>query len=774
MEDPQLQDLINRINELAAKQNAINAELQSLKRTALELQQSGAEKKIDVAFPPTQKTQPSQPLPTVQAPTEKAKTNPPPVVLKPKERTQWEEFIGTNLLNKVGIGILVLGISIGVKYAIDHDMLNPLTRIILGYLAGGGIIAFALRLKKEFPSFSAVLLSGGMASLYFITFAAYDFYRFIPQLVAFIVMAGFTAFTVFAAMQYNLQVISVIGLVGAYAVPFLLSDGSGRVHILFSYMAIINIGILTIAFKRNWRLLFWSAFSLTWLIFSTWVVGDYSADFFWLALSFATAFFIIFYLAFLVGQLSDGKTLSAASIIAVLLNCVCYYGFGYYFISDYPDGELYLGLFTVFNALIHFGVCLYIYRQLSESKDSFYFVAGLVLVFITIAVPVQLEGNWVTLAWALQTAVLFWIGRSKNYPVYELLSYPMAALTLLSLSHDWQQIRDLYFNYSSDQPLAIITPVFNINYLTSLLVAAMCGFIFWITLKHPKAGEHKWLNVLAPLAKHAFSWIGVVVVYIACYQQISLYFQNEYAQSLIDLRGQNTVEHNYDWLLYQTLCLIHYSIIFFAALWYVNRKKMQNQMVDWIVMGLNVLTIISFLTAGLDSLKELTFSYLAPSRFYTVSSMNIAIRYISYLFVAIGLLINFQIAVGQKPLLQKFERLFCHFSILTLLSSWMLSMFELNHVSEGVQLALSILWGTYALYLIIWGFAKDQKFLRMAGIALFGITIAKLFFIDLREMGTIARTLVLMVLGVLLLVASFVYNKHKKREGNSTIDLGKE
>ena len=72
------------------------------------------------------------------------------------------------------------------------------------------------------------------------------------------------------------------------------------------------------------------------------------------------------------------------------------------------------------------------------------------------------------------------------------------------------------------------------------------------------------------------------------------------------------------------------------------------------------------------------------------------------------------------------------------------------------------------------GLCKRQKFLRMAGIALFGITIAKLFFIDLREMGTIARTLVLMVLGVLLLVASFVYNKRKKREENSTIDLGKE
>ncbi|MFM8850287.1 MAG: hypothetical protein ACKOE5_07820, partial [Cytophagales bacterium] len=110
MEDPQLQDLINRINELAAKQNAINAEHQSLKRTALELQQSGAAVNIDVAFPTVQKTVPSQPLPTVQAQPEKPKTNFPPVVSRPRERTQWEEFIGTNLLNKLGIAILVLGI----------------------------------------------------------------------------------------------------------------------------------------------------------------------------------------------------------------------------------------------------------------------------------------------------------------------------------------------------------------------------------------------------------------------------------------------------------------------------------------------------------------------------------------------------------------------------------------------------------------------------------------------------------------------------------------
>src|SRR5665647_1962887 len=89
--------------------------------------------------------------------------------------------------------------------------------------------------------------------MYFITYAAYSFYELIPQVATFMLMVVFTAFAVVAAINYNKQVIAHIGLVGAYAVPFLLSDGSGKVAILFSYMAIINIGILIIAIKKYWK-----------------------------------------------------------------------------------------------------------------------------------------------------------------------------------------------------------------------------------------------------------------------------------------------------------------------------------------------------------------------------------------------------------------------------------------------------------------------------------------------------------------------------------------
>ena len=103
-----------------------------------------------------------------------------------------------------------------------------------------------------------MLVSGAMAIMYFITFAAYSFYDLMPILMAFFLMVLFTVFTVAAALNYNNQVIALIGLVGAYAVPFLLSTGSGEVRILFSYMAIINMKwgffILIIFISAEWFL----------------------------------------------------------------------------------------------------------------------------------------------------------------------------------------------------------------------------------------------------------------------------------------------------------------------------------------------------------------------------------------------------------------------------------------------------------------------------------------------------------------------------------------
>ena len=165
-------------------------------------------------------------------------------------RADLEKFIGENLISKIGILVLIIGIGIGVKYSIDNNLISPLTRVALAYLFAFGLVGLALKLKPKYLNFSAALISGGMATMYFVTFFAYTAYGLIGQLPAFGLMAMCTVLTVLAALFYNRQVIAHIGLVGAYAVPLLLSTDSGNYVALFAYMAMINVGILAVSVKK--------------------------------------------------------------------------------------------------------------------------------------------------------------------------------------------------------------------------------------------------------------------------------------------------------------------------------------------------------------------------------------------------------------------------------------------------------------------------------------------------------------------------------------------
>ena len=90
--------------------------------------------------------------------------------------------------------------------------------------------------------------------------------------------------------------------------------------------------------------------------------------------------------------------------------------------------------------------------------------------------------------------------------------------------------------------------------------------------------------------------------------------------------------------------------------------------------------------------------------------------------------------------------------------------------NESYKLGLSILWGLYALLLIILGIWKNKKYLRVAAIVLFGVTLIKLFFYDIASLNTISKTIVFVSLGILLLIISFLYNKYKHRISDESED----
>jgi uncharacterized membrane protein len=695
-----------------------------------------------------------QPLESVQAEA--------PVSVKPLTwKSDLERFIGENLINKIGIIITVIGVAIGAKYSIENNLISPATRIIFGYLFSLGLLGIGYNLKRKYENYSSVLVSGAMAIMYFITFSAYALYGMLPQMMAFLLMVVLTVFTVLAALDYNRQVIAHLGLVGAYAIPFLLSEGAGNPAILFSYMAIINIGILAIAFRKYWKLLYYVSFGITWLIYLVWFVSGYEPTLhFNISLFFLGAFFTTFYLIFLAYKIIRGEKFNIDDTILLLANSFLFYGFGYSILNSYASGENWLGAFTLGNAIVHLIVCSIIYSRKLADRNLFYLLSGLVLVFLTIAVPVQLNGNWVTLLWVGKAALLFWIGRTRNVYFYEKLSYPLMILAFLSIIHDWATS---YGRFFWENPETHIISVMNVHFLSSLWFIASFGFINYInqTKKiRPTTDTPNWFTSLLVPGILLFS------LYFSFRMEIANHWNQLYADSAIRINDSHIL--NNDLSRFKTIWIFNYALLFTAILSFINIIKLRNYHLGFVSMGLIILALAMFLTQGLYEMSELRTSYLEQhlSAYYTKGISYFLIRYISLAFVVLSLIAGYRI-ISRKVIQKEFKPIFdfvLHITILWIATSELIHWMDMATM-QSYKLGISILWGTYALLLIGLGIWKKNKPLRIGAIVLFGATLFKLFFYDISHLDTLSKTIVFVSLGVLLLIISFLYNKYSQMIG---------
>ncbi len=121
-----------------------------------------------------------------------------------------EKFIGENLVNKIGIAILVLAIGFFVKYAIDNNWVGPVGRVGIGIVCGGILVVFAHRMRNNYKAFSSVLGGGGLAIFYFTITLAFQQFHLFSQIAALIILIGITVFAVTLSLLYDKQELAVI------------------------------------------------------------------------------------------------------------------------------------------------------------------------------------------------------------------------------------------------------------------------------------------------------------------------------------------------------------------------------------------------------------------------------------------------------------------------------------------------------------------------------------------------------------------------------------
>ncbi len=667
-------------------------------------------------------------------------------------QSRLEQYIGGNLINKIGIVILIIGLGLFVKYAIDNGFFPPIVRLVLSFVAGLVLVTIGYFLKTKYKTYSAVLFSGGMTVLYFTAYAGNVFFDppMLPPTVTFILMVVFTIVTVIAAAIYDLQIIGLLGLVGAYAVPFLLSDSTGDYRLLLSYLAVINTGILVLSIRKLWKGIIYSAFFLSWLIFSFWWLSEYAypednLDG-WLFLSL---YFLLFYSGFIAYPFFSEKQIPIGYIVLLTINAFIFYGIGMAFL-DAANLENLQGLFTIGNGLVHLLFSLWVYRKWADKK-LFYVLFGLFITFVTITIPVQFEGDTIPILWLVETIVLFYVARRFSVFQYEFLSYVSLFLAELALVFNW-----LEHYYSS---LIHFNFLWNKHFLTAALMVA--GLVVLNILNKKNKINPQENKIPLAFGNAILPVLLIGTLYFSFYNEIYHHFEQSY--SYIN-SGQ---DGKYDQAIWSfgNLWLINYTFLFLSVLGLLNFKLWQNELSNFIVIVLGGLIISYFLVQGIIDLNALRNDYLTV----TEASHNgfIWIRYVCYASSGI-LLTAIYWSIRQSKefqIITKYFPLVVYFIILVYLSNELTTIMQLGMgigmESLAHKVGYSILWGVYSLILIGIGFWKKSSLLRIAAMVLFAATLLKVFLIDLENISTISRMVLFIALGVLMLVISYLYQRYR-------------
>jgi uncharacterized membrane protein len=643
-----------------------------------------------------------------------------------------EKFIGENLISKIGIAVLVLAIGFFVKYAIDNDWIGPVGRVGVGVLCGGILIGLAHWLRKSYAAFSSVLVGGGLAVLYFTIALAFHQYRLFGQTAAFVIMLVITLFAVLLSLLYDRQELAVISLMGGFVTPFLVSNGNGNYAVLFTYLLILNTGLLVIAYNKAWRLLNILAFGFTVILFASWLLGlpyDAPAATYRGGLGFATAFYLLFFIINIAHTVRANKKFIASDFGILLVNTCLYAGATLYILAQLGL-DRYKGLFCAIMGIFHLAASWLLFRKNRVDKNILYLFIGVTMSFVSLTAPLQLHGHYITLFWASEAVLLYWLFLKSQIGLIRLAALLVWGAMVVSLYMDWVKI------YWPHDPFPIQLPViFNKGYLTGLYAAICCGVLFRLI-------REGWWSKLMLIACGVLLFIGGELEII---HQFGHHFSDDvaglyvlfYAWILIVLFVFYTdrIKAN-GYKLLNTGLMAGTPILYLLALIPVfaiqkglleGNEYLSHFIVHWMTAVLAMVVLYRLIVASRRGQLNL------PSSLF---SWSVGIILVIFLSAEGQLLVN-MLFYSPKNSLEELQRVYG-------------------------KTGLPILWGLCSFAFMWLGMRHKFKPLRIISLALFSVTLLKLFLFDIRNIPIAGKIAAFFCLGVLLLVVSFMYQRLKK------------
>lgn len=393
---------------------------------------SAPEKTVARPAPPPQPQPAPPPIPAPAQRPAPPLTMPASAYPQPAEERDVESTIAGRWFNYVGILAVALAVSFFLKYAFDNNWIGPVGRVTIGLLFGAALFPFSHSIfKRGYTYYAEGLTALGAAVLYLSVWAGWHYYRIFSQGLAFPLMIVITCLTVAVALGRNSQRLAVLALVGGLLTPFLVSTGQNAEVTLFSYLLALGAGMLAIAWTRKWISIPPVAFAGTLIYFWGWYGDFYYKSELVTTLLFATAFFILFAALPAIRSTRQGE-LSAIDIAIVLTNAFSYLIALRLMLWDQYRWGLTFAVLALAAAHLLAGRALPP-KDSPSNRLARMLYAGLALTFATLAIPIRLEGKWITIAFAVEGLALVWSGLRGRSPALRAAGLVLFALVAIRL-----------------------------------------------------------------------------------------------------------------------------------------------------------------------------------------------------------------------------------------------------------------------------------------------------------------------------------------------------
>ncbi len=640
----------------------------------------------------------------------KSETSP----IKQMGDSNFEKFIGLNVMNKVGAAFIVLAVIMGSVYAYSNFLVSPSARCFFIFLFGFVLSALGEFLNRRKRNvFSIGLVSGGIAILYIGVFVTYYYsaeifkntMTFVP--VIHILFALLTVGVFVLSLYYNSRTISIFGIIGGYlSAVFIFQNADGRffsVSTFYLYFIMMNLLILFISVKRDWNIIHCFGLSFNFIIYAIFAQGEQPNYFNISALYFG---FIIN----LFSTLLSVKKAKKLNFILIFLNILISSFYVYQFLAPLEKSEITIISFLIFVVLIFIFSKIF-EKKLADESRIISFLDLTALTYLFLCIPIKFGFGIFPFVFMLESTLVYLWGIIKKDRIYKILGFTafsaFSVLFLLGSFSDFIYYTDAFYN------------LFRYGVFSLCFIAIIAGY--------KNTGEK--LGTKEKILKYS----GLIITYF--YTEFSLNFLLNY---FLSERLNTFIFHLLVYIININLPFIFYFGI--LKINYIKDEITENfcKILFYFAMFKSLLVMFR---GGLYSTTANVFLIL------TVILMTVCIIY--YLIKFINRNYYGKIDILSAAAVTAF----------IFLNKLMFMEFSLDGNSFIVSLAYII----SSVILVISGFIKNNKFLRRFGLLLSIFGIVKIFVFDFTLSTTESKIFSYFLLGLCLLFISFLYQYFSKK-----------